>query len=183
MGDYDYDPDYMQEDVEIDYPDHYPDADNYGNEDGINYEDMFIEAESANTPDKYLEIIDLEKDNSSDCKWAFKCYEKLCLIYLKEKNLELFEKYFAKLFEIYNKIDDCDKQDTIRNCNFVLSDNSGAGADEEFTFEVLSFMLDLLKEQGVDREVMNTGLQFTRRLFNLGRYEELGNVNIFITSI
>lgn len=177
MGDYDYDADYQVEEDVIDYPDDYPDAGNYGNEDGLNYEDMFIEAESVNTPEKYLEIIDLEKDNSSEVKWSFKCYEKLCLIYLKEKNLEQFEKYFTKLFEIYNKVDDFDKQDTIRNCNFVLSDTSGAGSDEEFTFEVLRFMLDLLKEQGIDREIMNTGLQFTRRLFNMGRLEELGNVN------
>ncbi len=75
---------------------------------------------------KFNEIIELEKDNSTDnCKYSFKSYEKLVLITVKKKNYDEFTKYFQKLFELYGKIDDVDKMDTIRSiCNEVRIANS-----------------------------------------------------------
>ena len=69
---------------------------------------------------KFKEIIELEKDNSSGSKYSFKSYEKLCLIDVKKKMYEEFANNFEKMFIIYDKIDDVDKQDTIRSiCNEV----------------------------------------------------------------
>ena len=70
---------------------------------------------------KFKEIIELEKDNSTDsCKYSFKSYEKLTLISVKLKHYDEFTIYFEKMFELYGKIDDVDKMDTIRGiCNEV----------------------------------------------------------------
>lgn len=166
--------DYAAEEDIIEYGD-YDVMDAGDGDTGINFEDMFIEAENSNNPEKYHEIIELEKDNSGQCKWAFKCYEKLCLIAIKNKNFADFQTNFEKMFELYPRVDDFDRQDTIRNCNYCLVDPHDA-IDEEFVIEVLRYMLNTLKEKEVEREVMNTGLQFAKRLFILGRYEDLGEV-------
>ena len=66
-------------DDEIDYdPDAVGDVDD-NNEDGINLEDNFIEAEHSTDPiSAYKTVIELEISNSSDHKWSYKSYEKLC---------------------------------------------------------------------------------------------------------
>lgn len=68
MADYDDDYGYGQEDeIEYNYDDYIPDEDN--NDGGLNFEDMFLEAESANNIDGFKQLIELEKDNSSSCQW------------------------------------------------------------------------------------------------------------------
>lgn len=166
----DYDYQAPDEEMNISYNEEYYEPQN--DETGLNYEDMFIEAEGSKDINKYKEIIELEKDNSSTCQWAFKCYEKMCLIHIQNKDLELFQECFQKLFELYPKVDDYDKQDTIRNCSYQLYDAN----DNEFSLSVLRFMLDLLKDLGVDREAMNTGVQFAKTLLTLNKTEELGDV-------
>jgi hypothetical protein len=176
MGD-DYE-DYGNADDEIEYnPDEYQ---NYGGEDegGINFDDMFLEAENANSLDKYHEIIELEKDNSQTCTFSYKSYEKICLIYLKEHDTDQFKDHFGKLLELYPRVDDYVKQDTIRNFIFQLYDPHEGEQDEEFNFEIMRFMLDSLKDIQIDREVPNTGLQFAKKLYNLERYDYLGDVII-----
>lgn len=71
---------------------------------------------------RFKEIIELEKDNSAEsCKYSFKSYEKLSLITIKLKNYDEFTMFFEKMFELYGKIDDVDKMDTIRGiCNEVI---------------------------------------------------------------
>jgi COP9 signalosome complex subunit 2 len=171
MADYD-DYGYGEEDI-IDY-----NADEYemqqdDNGCGINFEDMFISAETSTNPiEEYKQIIELEKDNSTECIWSYKAYEKLCLIYIQQKNFDEFRYCFEKLIELYSRVDDADRQDTIRNCTFYLNDQQ----DKDFVIEVLRFMLDLLKDKEVDRAVMDTGLQFAKTLFGLGRNEELGSL-------
>lgn len=164
--DYDY---YQQEEDVIEYDGDY--YDQVQNEDmGINFEDMFIEAENSGDVNKFKEIIETERDMSSNCLWSFKSYEKMCLIYIKNKNLEEFQKCFDKLVDLYGKVDDFYKQDTIRNCGYQLFDIH----DNEFSIQIFRYMLDMLKEKSVDREVMNTGLQFAKILFSLGLNDDLG---------
>ena len=123
------DPDYMAGggDDEIDYGGDY---DNYNNpnEGGIDFDSMLYEAEDTMKHNleeaikKFKEIIELEKDNATESsKYSFKCYEKLSLIAIKKKNFDDFSDNFGKMFELYGKVDDVDKMDTIRNiCNEVL---------------------------------------------------------------
>lgn len=173
MAEYD-DYEYQEEDI-IDYDEH-----NYGydmagddNNCGINFEDMFISAESSDNPiEEYRQIIELEKDNSTECIWSYKSYEKLCLIYIQQKNFDEFRSNFERLFELYPRVDGNEKQDTIRNCTFHLNDQG----DKDFVVEVLRFMLDLLKDKEVERAVMDTGIQFAKTLFRLGRNDELGDL-------
>lgn len=103
---------------------------------------------------------------------SYKSYEKLCLIAIKEKNLEQFKEYFNELFQLYSKVEDCFSQDTIRHFNYQLYDIH----DDEFAQQVLRYMLDSLKEQGIEREVLNTGLSYVKTVFNLGKLDELGDV-------
>jgi hypothetical protein len=172
MDDYDYDYGGGEEDI-IDYnPDDYM-MQQDDNGCGINFEDMFISAESATDRDfEYRQIIELEKDNSSDCKWSYKAYEKLCLLDIKSKLTDKFQNDFEKMFSLYNRIDDSDKQDTIRNFTFHLNDQE----DKNFVLDILQFMLDSLKEKSLDRAVMDTGLQFAKTLFSLNRMDDLGEL-------
>ena len=143
-------------------------------EGGINLEDMFlvIDPNSSNAIPEYKQVIELEKDNSTNCVWSYKSYEKICNICVQRGLVDEFKNSFEKLFELYPRVDDYDKQDTIRNCTFHLSD----ATDKQTVIEILRFMLDLLKDKGIERAVMDTGLQFAKTLFNLCRNEELGEL-------
>jgi COP9 signalosome complex subunit 2 len=158
---------------EIDYDDEYDPYANQDQDNGINFEDMFISAEFAADPvSDYLNVIELEKDNSTGCSWSFKSYEKLCLIYLKNRNLEEFKDKFEKLFDLYEKVDEYERYETIRNITFVLHDES----DKEIVIEVFNFMIEKLYDREIVRAYMDTGLQFARVLFNLGRNQDLGSL-------
>ena len=166
----DYEEDYG--DDEIDYnPDEQ--MDEGGNDDEINLEDNFIEAEHSTDPiGAYRTIIELEISNSSSYKWSYKSYEKLCQLYIKAKNFDEFKKALDRLFEIYSKIDDFEKQDTIRNIIFVLSDIK----DLKFEEQVFTEMLEQLKDKGLERPYMETGLQWSKILFKLNKYDELASL-------
>lgn len=167
--------DYGDENYEdIDYnPDHYDDFPQ--NDEGVNLEDMFIQAEHSNSIDDFKQIIELERDNASTNHWSFKSYEKICMIYLQQKDLENFSKFFEKLINAYFKVDDCYKTDTVRNFTFALHDIG----DNEFSICVLKFMYMHLIEKEVDREVLNTALQLAKILLSCQKDEELGKVNNF----
>lgn len=173
MSDYGDGDDY-NEDIEYN-PDEYDDQGN-NNHDGINLEDIFIEAENSHDISKFKEVIELERDNSSTYHWSFKSYEKICLIYIKQKDIENFTKSFEKLINLYEKIDECYRIDTVRNINFALHDIG----DNDFSILVLKFMYRHLIEKEIDREVLNTALQLAKILFSLEKDEELGKVNIKI---
>ena len=82
---------------------------------GLNLEDNFLQAENAEDQvQAYKDIIDLEISNSNEKKWAFKSYEKLAIIYLKKANLAEFEDSIRNVAGNYSKVEDRDKQDTIR---------------------------------------------------------------------
>lgn len=164
--------DYMPEDDIIDYdPDQY--LVNQNEEGGINLEDLFISAESSGDPvAEYYQIIELENDNSTGCIWSYKSYEKLCLIFVKNRNIKNFKQKFEKLIELYTRVDEYERSETIRNIIFTLNDE----IDKEIVIDLLRFMIEKLKEKDVVRAVMDTGLQFARTLLNLGRIEELGGL-------
>lgn len=72
----------------------------------------------------------------------------------------------------YDKVNYCDKEDTIRNISFAIEDHN----DNNLSCEILRFMLDILIDKSLDREVMNTGVLFAKALFNLNKNAELGKV-------
>jgi hypothetical protein len=138
----------------------------------INYEDLFIEAQNAGDIEKFKEIISLEKDNSDDFEWGFKSYEQICLYHLRNKDFETFQTNLGELFTYYTKVDDCHKQDTIHTLCDQLRDIN----DDLFSQQVLEHMLQILTEKEIDREVINTGTQFAKVLFNLNKLDELETV-------
>jgi hypothetical protein len=169
MSDYEDYGDYGDDAIEYD-------ADNYGVEDDmncdteVNLEDNFIEAESSPNPiEAYKLIIELEQSNATTYKWSFKSYEKLCQIYIKNKNFLETQKCLNKLFDLYSKIEEVDKVDTIRNLTFVLTDTK----DMNFEEQVFREMLMLLKDKEIERAYLDTGIQWAKILFKSNKYNEL----------
>ena len=169
MSDYEDYGDYGDDAIEYD-------ADNYGVEDDmncdteVNLEDNFIEAESSLNPiEAYKLIIELEQSNATTYKWSFKSYEKLCQIYIKNKNFLETQKCLNKLFDLYSKIEEVDKVDTIRNLTFVLTDTK----DMNFEEQVFREMLMLLKDKEIERAYLDTGIQWAKILFKSNKYNEL----------
>jgi hypothetical protein len=136
----------------------------------VNLEDNFIEAESSLNPiEAYKLIIELEQSNATTYKWSFKSYEKLCQIYIKNKNFLETQKCLNKLFDLYSKIEEVDKVDTIRNLTFVLTDTK----DMNFEEQVFREMLMLLKDKEIERAYLDTGIQWAKILFKSNKYNEL----------
>ena len=161
MSDYD-------EDENISY--HTDDDAEMDQGDGLNLEDNFIEAEHAENPiEAYKLIIELEISNSSTHQWSFKSYEKLCQIYIKNLNFNEFKSNVDKLFELYSKVDDVDKQDTIRNIIFTLSEVK----DDNFKEKVLNEMLQILKDKNMEREYLDTGRDYCKILLKTKKYDIL----------
>ncbi len=164
---------------DIDYnPDEY---DEIHQSDGVNLEDMYIEAENSNDIEKFMQVIEMERDDGKSYTWTFKSLEKICFFNIKEKDLDAFNRNFEKLINVYSKVDDCYKAETVRNINFALHDLD----DNDFSISVLRFMYKHLIQQEIDREVLNTALQLAKILFSNGKDEELGKVisgffNLFI---
>jgi len=94
---------------------------------------------------------------------------------INENKIEDFKKYFKKMSNYYDKVNYCDKEDTVRNISFAIEDHN----DNNLSVEILRFMLDILVDKSLDREVMNTGVLFAKSLFYLNRNQELGGVRIF----
>jgi len=163
--------DYIPEDDYIDY-----DPDQYmmnNMDDGINLEDMFISAETAEDPiTEYYQIIELESDNSTGCIWSYKSLEKLCLIFVKSKRLDDFKEKFDKLLALYTRVDEYERHDTIRNIIFTLNDE----AEKGIVIDLLRFMIEKLKDNSLFRATIDTGLQFARTLFNLKKNDILGDL-------
>lgn len=165
------DNEYQEEDIDYN-PDEYEDM---GDQGALNLEDIFMEADNASDIDKFKEVIELERDNAMTHHWSFKSFEKICIIYIKRKENENFTKSFEKLINLYQKVDDCYKIDTVREITYALSDLN----DNDFSINILKFMYWLLIEKEVDREVLNTALQLARILFKLEKDEDLGKVKKF----
>ena len=165
--DEDYDDDLGMDD-EIDYN---PDEEVYQqDEGGLNLEDNFIVAEQSDDPIKaYKEIIELEISNSSEHKWAYKCYEKLAGIYLKAKNASEYENTIKKLSENYSKVEDIDRQDTVRELITsikLIEDNS-----EKIKY--FKILFNALKEEGIEKEYLKVGVELCK-VYSLNKnYEEL----------
>ena len=91
---------------------------------------------------------------------------------IQENQIEDFKKYFEKMSNYYEKVNYCDKEDTLRTISFAIEDHN----DNNLSVEILRFMLDILIEKALDREVMNTGVLFAKALFNLNKNAELGKL-------
>ena len=101
------------EDDDIDY-----DADNYDNEevpmdeaegDDMNeeIENLYLNAKTSDDPvESYLNVIDLETQNSDKKKFSFLSYKEICKIYLLEESYEKFSEYYKKLMEVSKKVED-----------------------------------------------------------------------------
>ena len=137
---------------------------------GLNLEDNYLQAENAEDPiQAYKDIIDLEISNSSEHKWSFKAYEKLALIYIKKSNKEEFEKSVKNIAEFYSKIEDRDKQDTIRE----LCSEIRMLTDTKLKIEFYQILIQNLKDNGIKREYFYVGVELCK-LFSINKkYNEL----------
>ena len=164
MSDIEYD-----EDDQIDYneDEYVPQEEDDG---GLNLEDNYLQAENSDDPiQAYKDLIDLEISNSDDRKWSFKAYEKLALIYIKKLNKEEFEKCIKNLVQFYSKIEDRDKQDTIREiCSEIR-----ILTDTKLKIELYQIIITNLKESGILREYFYVGVELCK-LFSVNKmYEDL----------
>ena len=167
MSDIEYD-----EDDQIDYnEDEYVPQDE--EDGGLNLEDNFLTAENADDPiQAYKEVIELEISNSNEHKWSFKCYEKLALIYVKQSNVSEFENSVKSIAQFYSKIEDRDKQDTIRE---ICSDIRML-TDTKLKIELYQILIKHLKENGITREYFYVGVELCK-LFSLNKkYDDLKNI-------
>ena len=164
---------YEDEDIQIDYN---PDEDAYQEEEcGLNLEDNFIEAEHAADPIKaYKEVIELEVSNSSEHKWTFKCYEKLAQIYLKAKNDAEFESAVKQLTINYSKVEDCDRQDTVRE--LITSIKILPEVDEKIKY--FKILCEALKNENIQKEYVTVGVELCKILSLSKKFGELKE-NVF----
>lgn len=114
----------------------------------------------------------MERENTQEVTWGFKSYEKLAEMAIKNKQTEEFERYFVKMADIFERIDHCHKVDTVRNITYYVSEHK----DDELTINILRFMLNILMDKNLERDIIDTGLQLAKSLFNLNRNEELGEI-------
>jgi tetratricopeptide (TPR) repeat protein len=140
---------------------------------GLNLEDNFLTAENADDPiQAYKEVIELEISNSNEHKWSFKCYEKLALIYIKQSNISEFENSVKNIAQFYSKIEDRDKQDTIRE----LCSDIRMLTDTKLKIEFYQVLIKHLKENGITREYFYVGVELCK-LFSLNKkYDDLKNI-------
>lgn len=167
------DDDYDAGDDEIDYdPDAGMDDDNNQDNEGLNYEDNFIEAEHAADPvAAYRELISLEQDNSDEHKWTYKSYEKLSLIFLKQLNATEFEKSIKKLAFFYSKVGDFERQDTFRE----IVNNIKALANPEERVKYYKYVIEALKTECNRKEYLYVGVEYCKQLSMIKNYKELKN--------
>jgi COP9 signalosome complex subunit 2 len=161
-GDYGDDIDYDPDGIIVD--------ENYDGDNGINFEDMFLQARGD--VNLYRELISLEKDNSTGFQWGYQSYEQICYILMNEKNMNELKENMSCLFNLYQNVDDIYRQDTVRNLCSAVNNLK----DDEFGLEAISSILQILKEKEISREVTNAGLYYARKLMELNRVEELGEV-------
>ena len=155
-------------DDQIDYnEDEYVPQDEDG---GLNLEDNYLQAENADDPiQAYKDIIDLEISNSSEHKWSFKSYEKLALIYIKKSNKTEFETSVKNISQFYSKIEDRDKQDTIRE----LCSEIRMMTDTKLKIEFYQILIKYLKDNGIKREYFYVGVELCK-LFSINKkYNDL----------
>ena len=96
------------EDDDIDY-----DEENYDNEevpmeDDLNdeIENIFLNANSSDNPlESYLNVIELETQNSEKKTFTFLSYKEICKIYLIQKSYDKFSEYFKKLIDVCKNVE------------------------------------------------------------------------------
>ena len=137
---------------------------------GLNLEDNFLQAEnSEDQVQAYKDIIDLEISNSNEKKWSFKCYEKLSIIYLKKSDLKEFEESIRNVAANYSKVEDRDRQDTIREiCTEIKMI-----PEKENKSKLYSIMIKYLKEEGISREYFYVGVELCKLYSMNKQFNEL----------
>ena len=137
---------------------------------GLNLEDNFLQAENAEDQvQAYKDIIDLEISNSNEKKWAFKSYEKLAIIYLKKSNLAEFEDSIRNVAGNYSKVEDRDKQDTIREICTEIK----LIPEKENKTKMYKIMIKYLKEEGISREYFYVGVELCKLYSMTKQFDEL----------
>ena len=137
---------------------------------GLNLEDNFLQAENAEDQiQAYKDIIDLEISNSNEKKWAFKSYEKLAIIYLKKANLAEFEDSIRNVAGNYSKVEDRDKQDTIREICTEIK----LIPEKDNKTKMYKIMIKYLKEEGISREYFYVGVELCKLYSMTKQFDEL----------
>jgi len=139
-------------------------------EGGLNLEDNYLQAENADDPiQAYRDVIDLEISNSDERKWTYKSYEKLALIFIKKMNKDEFKKSVENIANFYSKVEDCDKQDTIRE----LCSEIKILTDTNLKLELFQILLQYLKDNGITREYFFVGVELCKLYSFNKKFNEL----------
>jgi hypothetical protein len=139
-------------------------------EGGLNLEDNYLQAENADDPvQAYRDVIDLEISNSDERKWTYKSYEKLALIFIKKMNKDEFKKSVENIANFYSKVEDCDKQDTIRE----LCSEIKILTDTNLKLELFKILLQYLKDNGITREYFFVGVELCKLYSFNKKFEDL----------
>ena len=144
-------------DEEIDYNDEneYNDVQmEEGDEMVEEIENLFVNAATADNPiEAYQSVIELETQNSSEKKFAFRSYKEICKLYLLQNNFELFSNNFRKFLEVSKKIDDNYKQNLFEEFATIIIN------DPEMNYSnYLRKMLNESEKEGVNslnEEIIN----------------------------
>jgi hypothetical protein len=139
-------------------------------EGGLNLEDNYLQAENADDPvQAYRDVIDLEISNSDERKWTYKSYVKLALIFIKKMNKDEFKKSIENIANFYSKVEDCDKQDTIRE----LCSEIKILTDTNLKLELFKILLQYLKDNGITREYFFVGVELCKLYSFNKKFEDL----------
>ena len=139
-------------------------------EGGLNLEDNYLQADNADDPiQAYRDVIDLEISNSDERKWAYKSYEKLALIFIKKMNKDEFKKSVENIANFYSKVEDCDKQDTIRE----LCSEIRILTDTNLKIDLFKILLQYLKDNGIIREYFFVGVELCKLYSFNKKFEDL----------
>jgi hypothetical protein len=139
-------------------------------EGGLNLEDNYLQAENAEDQvQAYRDVIDLEISNSDERKWAYKSYEKLALIFIKKMNKDEFKKSVENIANFYSKVEDCDKQDTIRE----LCSEIRILTDTNLKIDLFKILLQYLKDNGITREYFFVGVELCKLYSFNKKFREL----------
>lgn len=165
--------DYGDGEDNIDYDPNEGMMDDMPEEGGLNFEDMFIEAERSADPIKaYKDLIELETSSSEEHKWTYKSYEKLAALYLKSLDLSGFEESVKKIAFWYPKIGDYDKQDTFREISLNIKNIPDFEKKKNFFLAALK----ILKEEDISKEYLYIGVELCKLLSVSKKFSELEKI-------
>ena len=102
----------MEDDIDYDAENDYNEDEPIEGDDLVDeIENLFLNAKSSDNPiEAYLNVIELETQNSDQKTFSFRSYKEICIIHMKNNSYDKFCESLKKLIEISKKVPDNYKQ-------------------------------------------------------------------------